>query len=766
MKTPVITRGSTNFISLFLRILKLYVPVFVLCFSKLSATYITFSGGNGSPLTITFPSSVTFNVTGNSITSGIYVIRGLGLSGSSIYGSVSSTVNISKNGGSSLGVPDSISSLYGNSDLQSTDVYFYLFSAVYQSVVSGDTFVLTAGSITTGGNYAAAPPANGDYTMFLSDNYGHKISNFLSSPPVITSSTVAQGSLNSFFTYQITATNSPTSYSAVGLPPGLSINTSTGLISGTPLTAGSTNVSIKATNGGGDSTIVNLVITIMQYAASISITNTTQTYTGKPIAVTATTSPSKLNAATVYFPGFNPPTDAGTYYVTVNVIDSNYYGSQSSVLTILPAAQIVTINSPSNLRVGVPVALSSSSTSNGPITYSVVSGNASISGSTLTAKDTGPIVIQALQAGTNNYLAASATATLTADAYSPAVITSSPANQLTFAGSTATFTVNATGTSLAYQWNLNGNPIAGASSASYVVTATSGSLGNYTCTVSNAAGSVTTKAASLAFNTTHLANLSARAVVGSSNLTVGFVSSGTSAKSILLRGDGPSLANYGVTGVLSNPVLNLFNGTGASLGSNSSWGASSSLSNLFTQVGAFPLTSSSVDAALNQSLNSGSYTAVLSGANSSTGAAMIEIYDADVANATSRLVNISARGMVGAGASAITGGFVIAGNSTETVLIRAVGPTLATYGVIGVLAQPTLSVYDSKGTLVASNTTWGGTAALISAMTKVGAFSLPSSSADSAVLLTLPTGAYTVQVSGVNGTTGNAMVEIYEVSSP
>jgi len=156
----------------------------------------------------------------------------------------------------------------------------------------------------------------------------------------------------------------------------------------------------------------------------------------------------------------------------------------------------------------------------------------------------------------------------------------------------------------------------------------------------------------------------------------------------------------------------------------------------------------------------------VTGANSSTGAAMVEIYDADPTGATSRLVNISARGTVGAGTSIMTGGFVITGNSTETILIRAVGPTLSNYNVTGVLAQPTLTVYSASGTSVASNTIWGGGSTISSAMTQVGAFALPSTSADSAVLVTLPAGAYTVQVSGVNGTTGNALVEIYEVSSP
>jgi hypothetical protein len=105
-------------------------------------------------------------------------------------------------------------------------------------------------------------------------------------------------------------------------------------------------------------------------------------------------------------------------------------------------------------------------------------------------------------------------------------------------------------------------------------------------------------------------------------------------------------------------------------------------------------------------------------------------------------------------------------NSTETIIIRAVGTTLSTYGVTGVLVQPTLTVYNASGTSVATNTVWGGGSKLSSAITQVGAFALPTTSADPAALVTLPAGSYTVQVYGVNGTTGNALVEIYEVNSP
>jgi len=500
--------------------------------------------------------------------------------------------------------------------------------------------------------------------------------------------------------------------------------------------------------------------------ANLIVSNTVQTYTGNPHSVAVSTTPADLDAAVVYYPGFNAPIEVGTYYVLVNIVSDIYYGSISSVLTIQPAMQQVVIKAPSVVSVGIPTILSATATSAGPIAFNLKSGNALLVGSTLTALDTGPIVIEAVQAGTTDYVAAKASITILASPYTPILITSNPANQLVKPGMLATFKVVAQGTSPVYQWSLNGNPISGATAATYSVIASEATAGIYTCIVSDEVGSVANIPATLTLNTTRLMNLSTRSFVGDSNLTVGFVTSGDKPKSLLLRGEGPSLNNYGVTGVLSNPILTLYNSESAVLASDIGWGGSTDMSSIFTRLGAFPFDVLSTDSAIVQNLSLGSYTAIVSGVNHATGAAMVEIYDADQGNPESRLTNISSLGYVGTGASIMTGGFVIAGNSTETVLIRAVGPTLTKYGVANVLAQPSLKVFNSMGILIATNTVWSADASLAAAYNQVGAFTLPDSSADSALLITLPAGAYTVQVSGVNATTGNALMEIYEVSTP
>ena len=139
-----------------------------------------------------------------------------------------------------------------------------------------------------------------------------------------------------------------------------------------------------------------------------------------------------------------------------------------------------------------------------------------------------------------------------------------------------------------------------------------------------------------------------------------------------------------------------------------------------------------------------------------------------IGGSTARLINISARAQVGTGSNILIPGFVVEGSGMETLLIRADGPSLEQFGVSGVLALPTLAVYNSEGAVIASNAGWGTSpnpAQIASVASQLGAFSFASGSADCAVIVTLPAGAYTVEVAGLNNTTGIALSEIYEVSS-
>jgi hypothetical protein len=177
-------------------------------------------------------------------------------------------------------------------------------------------------------------------------------------------------------------------------------------------------------------------------------------------------------------------------------------------------------------------------------------------------------------------------------------------------------------------------------------------------------------------------------------------------------------------------------------------------------------------------LSPGAYTMKLADAvNDSGGMALGELYDAtvDPTGVTQKLINLSSRGQVGTGNGVLVCGFMVSGTASKPLLIRGVGPSLATYGLTGLLADPVLNVYNSAGVLVATNNDWGtpvgvnasqtpATAAtLTSTATQVGAFPLIAGSKDAALLVTLPPGAYTAQVSGNSGTTGNGMAEVYEI---
>lgn len=362
--------------------------------------------------------------------------------------------------------------------------------------------------------------------------------------------------------------------------------------------------------------------------------------------------------------------------------------------------------------------------------------------------------------------ATSSTATLTVLG-APYIATQSSTPQIGVAsGGSTTLSAGATGESLSYQWKFNGTAIAGATFATYTVTNfSSTSAGTYSVTVTNSYGSTTANIATLVASSTFLTNLSVRAPVGGSagSLTMGFVLNGGGTAQMLVRGDGPSLANFGISGALSNPVLTLYNGSSTQIATNSGWNNDSALSAVFTSVGAFAFPAGSLDTALLSSLAPGNYTAQIAGANGSSGVALAELYDADKQLVTARLINISALSNVSTSTSGLAAGFVIAGTGSERLLVRAAGPTLTKFGISSPLANPVLTIYDSTGKAIASNTGWAGSSDLATVAAQVGAFAFNAGSADSAIVITLQPGQYTAQVSSATGLSGPALIEVYEV---
>jgi hypothetical protein len=266
-----------------------------------------------------------------------------------------------------------------------------------------------------------------------------------------------------------------------------------------------------------------------------------------------------------------------------------------------------------------------------------------------------------------------------------------------------------------------------------------------------------------------LINLSVRARVGAgaSALITGFVIDGAGTKSVLVRAVGPTLAQFGLTGTLPSPMMDLYRGS-VRLQTAVRWGAAANATQLraaMTAVGAFALADESEDSALLVPLGAGAHTVLVSDRGDGTGLALVEVYDAAGGAEVSRLRNLSIRGEVGTGANALIGGFVIGGTQSRPLLIRASGPALAQFGLTGVLADPQLTLYRGSS-VVATNDNWSmaATAELTrAATTQSGAFPLVEGGLDSAIVVTLDPGAYTVNVAGSNATTGLALVEVYDV---
>ena len=236
---------------------------------------------------------------------------------------------------------------------------------------------------------------------------------------------------------------------------------------------------------------------------------------------------------------------------------------------------------------------------------------------------------------------------------------------------------------------------------------------------------------------------------------------------MLIRAIGPTLAGFGVPSALGAPKLELFRGP-ASIATNTGWASAGNTAAIVAatvQAGAFALTPTSADSVIFATLPPGAYTAQVSAASGAAGVALIEVYDLSAAAAGQKLFNISTRANAGAGDATLIAGIAVVGTAPKRVLIRAIGPGLAQFGLTGLLAQPVLQVIKD-GAVVASNTglnTSTEAANIVAASVQVGAFALPAGSADSALLVSLAPGNYSASVTGVGGGTGLAIIEVYEV---
>ena len=257
-----------------------------------------------------------------------------------------------------------------------------------------------------------------------------------------------------------------------------------------------------------------------------------------------------------------------------------------------------------------------------------------------------------------------------------------------------------------------------------------------------------------------MTNISTRAQVltGDNILDGGFIITGTESKDVIIRGIGPSLSSPGLSGVLADPTLELHGpNSSALLATNDNWQDTQAYD--IQGTGIAP--TNNLESAILATLEPGAYTVILAGKDRGTGTGLVEVYDLDQLQLDSMLANISTRGSVGTGDDVLIGGFILGpdGGASSTILVRAIGPSLAAAQVAGPLEDPEIELYDSNGASIGFNDNWKD-----SQETQIEATGLaPQNDQESAILETLAAGPYTAIVRGVNMTSGVALVEIYKL---
>ncbi|MDQ6808120.1 MAG: matrixin family metalloprotease [Verrucomicrobiota bacterium] len=260
-----------------------------------------------------------------------------------------------------------------------------------------------------------------------------------------------------------------------------------------------------------------------------------------------------------------------------------------------------------------------------------------------------------------------------------------------------------------------------------------------------------------------LVNLSTRAFVGSGDNTLigGFIIQGSQPATVVLRAIGHSLVAFGINNPLLDPVIELHDSTGAQIATNDDW-VDDANAQTIASYHLDPV--ESTESALVATLKPGSYTAVVRGFDNGdgnvTGTGLVELYD--LRTNASRAGNISSRAQVFTDANVLIGGFIVGSGPSKPVVVRAIGPSLAAFGVAGALIDPTLELRDASGNLVQANDNWpqGPDAALIQKENLA-----PTSPSESALQSTLNPGSYTAVVRGANNGTGVGLVEVYDLTT-
>jgi hypothetical protein len=239
----------------------------------------------------------------------------------------------------------------------------------------------------------------------------------------------------------------------------------------------------------------------------------------------------------------------------------------------------------------------------------------------------------------------------------------------------------------------------------------------------------------------------------------GFIVTGNTSKRVILRAIGPSLASSGLSGVLADPMSELHGPNGSLILADDNWRDNPDQALLIQASGIPP--QDDLESAIVATLPPAGYTAIVRGKSNGTGLGLVEVYDLDQSS-DSKLANISTRAVVGTGDNVVIGGFILgADNGSPQVIIRALGPSLARFGIANPLADPTLELRDGNGMLIAFDDNWKDNPAQAAQFIAAGI--QPQDDLEAAIAATLPPGTYTAIVAGKSGGIGVGMVEVYNL---
>jgi hypothetical protein len=257
-------------------------------------------------------------------------------------------------------------------------------------------------------------------------------------------------------------------------------------------------------------------------------------------------------------------------------------------------------------------------------------------------------------------------------------------------------------------------------------------------------------------------NISTRAFVGTgANILIGgFIVQGSQPATVIVRGIGRSLGAFNIANPLRDPVIELRNANGTLVAENDDWVSGADAET----IASYRLDpSNSLESALLRTLSAGNYTVHVRAFDNNdghlTGVGLVEVFDLNTSG--SRAGNVSSRGQVLTGDNVMIAGFIVGGTVPKEVVVRGIGPSLANAGVAGALPDPTLTLVDAAGNVLASNDDWQADPNA----GRVNSSGLaPTNTAEAAVARTLNPGSYTAIVRGLNDASGIGLAEVYDLT--